>query len=73
MMAAENDVEAFFFAASGRVVKKESLGNLRAGYHPADLRWDGTGDDGNKVGSGIYLVHLKLKNKTLVQKIAVIR
>ena len=72
-LAAENDVEAFFFTASGKLVKKEALGNLRAGYHPADLRWNGTDDGGVKVGSGIYLVRLKLRDKTLIQKIAVIR
>ncbi|MBD3271106.1 MAG: hypothetical protein GF384_01045 [Elusimicrobia bacterium] len=42
-----------------------------AGIHR--IYWDGTDDKGNKVGSGIYLIHLKIGDYTEVKKIAVIK
>ncbi len=72
-LAEESEVEVYYFSAVGRFIKKESMGIQHAGYHPADLRWDGTDADGVKVGSGIYLLHMKVGSKTLSQKIAVIR
>lgn len=72
-LAKANEVEFYFFSSSGRLVRKETLGIRHAGYHPVDFKWDGTDDDGKRVGSGIYILHMKLSDKTLSQKIAVIR
>lgn len=72
-LAKEGDVVIYLFSSGGRLVKKMPLGFKRTGFHPADLQWDGTDDNGNKVGSGIYICQMKINKKTTSQKIAVIR
>ena len=37
------------------------------------IRWDGTKDGGSKVGSGIYLIHMKAGGYKKTKKIAVIK
>ncbi len=45
--------------------------NLRAGEH--NLTWDGTDDQGKRVGTGVYFYRLEANGKTLTRKLAVIR
>ncbi len=53
---------------SGDVVKQYNFGNIQKGKY--DITWDGTGDHGNKLPSGIYyyrlLVDDRQKTKTLI-------
>ena len=72
-LAKEGDVEVFFFTSSGRLVKKLSLGFKQTGLHPSALKWDGKDENGDLVGSGIYICQMKIKDRSIAQKIAVIK
>ena len=41
-------------------------------FHYA-VRWDGTGDDGRRVGAGVYFAELRVGTTRYVEKLTVVR
>ena len=56
---------------SGRIVRTLSVGHKEPGT--ITLRWDGKNDNGSPVASGIYYAVIKMGDKTVTRKLAVIR
>ena len=63
-------VEINIFSRQGRV-KGPIQGECVAGTN--SFSWDGRNEDGRKVASGIYLVKIKVGDKLLTKKVAVVR
>ena len=55
----------------GQPVRRLVHRDLPAGYH--QRIWDGTNDSGVAVSSGVYLVYLKDREATLIQRVALLR
>ncbi|MBK9736663.1 MAG: T9SS type A sorting domain-containing protein [Saprospiraceae bacterium] len=50
---------------SGKVVReitKEEIGPLRIGINRTEFKWDGTDEYGSKLGNGVYLYKVNLRN-----------
>lgn len=53
------------YSVSGQLVKEiteQDLGILKIGTHQTDYRWDGTDMYGNRLGNGVYLYQVIIKN-----------
>ena len=55
----------------GRRVRRLAHGMLEAGPHL--LEWDGNGDDGTPVGSGVYFVRMEAEGRSLSHKLVRVR
>jgi len=55
----------------GREIIKVLDEEKEAGFYP--IPWDGTDDDGRRVGSGIYIVCMEAGSYTETKKIAVVK
>ncbi len=55
----------------GRKVKRLAAGRMTAGAHT--LVWDGTGDDGRGVSSGLYFVRVSAGRRAAVKKVTLVR
>jgi flagellar hook assembly protein FlgD len=55
----------------GNTQKSICSGTLPAGKH--SLRWDGTGNEGNRLPSGIYFYRLTTEKQTIVKRMVLIR
>ncbi len=76
-LSSSTNVEIWIFNLAGELVKKLS-GEYGYGHWGVDekdqlLFWDGKNEDGEYVGSGIYLYRVETKNITVIKKMAVIR
>ncbi|MCD6507627.1 T9SS type A sorting domain-containing protein [Candidatus Poribacteria bacterium] len=59
---------------SGRVVRRLILGRLNAGYYvdkKRAIRWDGRNDQGEQVGSGVYIIELNVNGKRYLRRAVV--
>jgi hypothetical protein len=63
--------ELALFDAAGRRVRSLASGDLAAGEHA--IRWDGLGDAGTPVASGLLFLRLETGDRTLVQRMVVVR
>ncbi|MEO0269782.1 MAG: FlgD immunoglobulin-like domain containing protein, partial [candidate division WOR-3 bacterium] len=64
-------IELSFYDASGRKIRILEKGERGAGFY--SVKWDGKGDDGKELTSGVYFIVLKtengvLKNKLILEK-----
>ena len=55
----------------GQVVRAYDLSNAGPGYH--DIRWDGTNDEGFKVGAGVYLYQLQTREYMKTKKMVLLK
>jgi hypothetical protein len=55
----------------GQLVRTLASGNLTAGLHK--IVWEGTNDEGQNVGSGIYFTKFETTGKTLTQKMILMK
>ena len=55
----------------GRLIKAIPSASFDPGYHA--MQWDGTGQDGNPVSSGVCYVRMDVAGKRFVQKVIMIR
>ena len=62
-LARGGDVELKVYDANGRMVRELFAGHLEAG--PGFFTWDGRGDDGERLASGLYLARLGLDGESL--------
>ncbi|MDZ7316067.1 MAG: GEVED domain-containing protein [candidate division KSB1 bacterium] len=63
--------ELIIYDLLGHAVKTLFAGQLEAGEHSAE--WDATDQNGNPVGSGIYIYRLTAEGRTLTRRMIVIR
>jgi FtsP/CotA-like multicopper oxidase with cupredoxin domain len=68
-LATEGPVELELFNVAGQRVRRLASGTFPAGEHA--LRWDGTGDDGQALRSGVYFLHLRAAGASRTQKVTV--
>ena len=61
------DVYVAIYDIVGRLIKKLYEGHSDAGVH--HIFWDGTDEEGMKVGRGVYFLIIKTPDKTVVRKI----
>ncbi len=59
------------FDIRGRLVKDFRPGYLSAGYHA--FIWRGLDDRGQQASSGVYFAHMKVADKTLNQRLIMIK
>jgi hypothetical protein len=59
------------FDVLGRKVKRLLCGNLPSGFH--SIRWDGTDQAGEDVGSGIYFCRMTVGNATATKKLVLLK
>jgi hypothetical protein len=64
-------VEMGIYAPDGRLVRSFKTGAVNAGSHV--FRWDGLSGQGERIGSGVYVVRMKLGNRILGRNMLVIR
>jgi hypothetical protein len=64
-------VEIAIYDATGRRVRRLISGELAAGEHRAV--WDGRGDDGRAVGSGLYFARLRAQTATTSVKLMLVK
>ena len=59
------NVRVRIYSVSGNLVKEiteRDLGSLKIGTHVTDYKWDGTDMYGNKLGNGVYLYQVIIKD-----------
>ena len=59
------NVRIRIYSVSGSLVKEiteRELGNLKIGTHVTDYKWDGTDIYGNRLGNGVYLYQVTIKD-----------
>lgn len=59
------------YAVDGRLVRTLVSRRLDPGYH--EVRWDGTGDSGAPLASGVYLYRAEIGGATFAKKMALLR
>lgn len=64
-------LEFKIYDATGRIVKKISLNNLKIGKH--SIIWDGTDDNGKPVANGVYFLDADNGMQCEIKKIIIIR
>jgi len=70
--ASLRDVQVLVYDVAGREVRKLAVGNLSPGAH--QVLWDGCGNDGHRVASGIYLYRAAyLGGETSAKRLVVLR
>lgn len=58
------DMKIEIFSVSGRIVKTITRNINSPGYRVDDINWDGTDDFGDKIGRGVYIYRVSLKDET---------
>ncbi len=66
-----NEVNAGIFDVRGRLLKILFTGTKMAGKHT--LTWDGRGEDGNDLPTGIYYAQVRTSNWQKTIKLALVR
>ena len=64
------DVRLAVYDVRGRRVRTLINGPLAAGEH--EYAWDGRGENGDRVGPGIYFLHLATREQSLSRKVIVL-
>ena len=59
------------YTADGKLVQTIADSPMSEGYKT--LSWDGNDDNGNPVSSGVYFCRLKTGNRTLTQKMTLVK
>jgi hypothetical protein len=54
------EVDVKIFSLSGRLIKTIHQEVYTSGYKAGPIVWDGTGDDGSKIGSGMYIYYINV-------------
>jgi flagellar hook assembly protein FlgD len=65
------DVAITIYNTLGQMVKSFDFNQLPAGKH--DIIWDGRGDNGEEVASGIYFYRMTSKTFNKTRKMAVLK
>ena len=65
------EVSLRVYDVAGRLVRVLWSGVMEAGRHT--LTWDGTGDEGWKVGAGVYFLRLEQGGKRATRKVILVR
>ena len=60
----EYDIIVQIFTISGKLIKTLESRQLLTGYRSNAIEWDGRDDYGDKIGRGVYLYRLKVRNST---------
>jgi len=63
--------EARIYDVAGRLVRTLSEGTLPAGHQT--LHWDGRGQDGSRVGTGLYFLRVRIEDRKLESHVVMIR
>ncbi len=63
----QNDVKLMIFDINGKLVRNLSENTYNAGIH--NVRWDGRGNSGKVVASGIYIVRMNSGNRQFSHRI----
>ncbi|MHA1939977.1 MAG: FlgD immunoglobulin-like domain containing protein [Candidatus Thorarchaeota archaeon] len=66
-----NHVVVAIFNTRGQEIRRLADGNYEAGYH--SLNWNGMGNQGNPVASGVYLYQLRTPTFSHVRKMSLMR
>ncbi len=61
-----NNIELDIYNVKGEKIKTIFSGYLQSGYQ--SIKWNGTGDSGLPLSSGIYIISLKYNNKSINSK-----
>ncbi|MFQ6003325.1 MAG: hypothetical protein ACE5KJ_06220, partial [Candidatus Zixiibacteriota bacterium] len=78
-LSSNTTVDIWIFSTAGELVRKiPSRKEYKYGHYDVSKKyelpfWDGRNDEGEYVGSGIYLYLVKTKNTEVIKKMAVIR
>ena len=67
----DGNVDMKILDSRGREIKTLLTGHKSSGSYV--ITWNGKDDNGKKVGSGIYLIHLKTNRGSIIKKIAVVK
>ncbi len=59
------------YTVDGRLVRTLVSRNFDPGYH--EVRWDGRGESGTSLGSGVYLYRATIGTKSFARKMAILR
>jgi hypothetical protein len=70
-LASGGRVRLKVYDVAGRLVRVLLDERLSRGQH--EVRWDGRGEDGRPVGSGVYFYRLRAGGATMVQKTVILR
>jgi hypothetical protein len=57
------DVRVQIFTVSGKLVKTIEQQVLQEGYRSQPIPWDGTDDFGDRIGKGVYVYRLEVRNE----------
>jgi flagellar hook assembly protein FlgD len=57
------DVRIQVFTISGKLVKTLEQQVLQDGYRSRPIAWDGTDDFGDRIGKGVYVYRLEVRNE----------
>lgn len=57
------DVRIQVFTISGKLVKTIEQQVLQDGFRSSPIAWDGTDDYGDRIGKGVYVYHLEVRNE----------
>lgn len=57
------DVRLQIFTISGKLVKTIEQQVLQDGFRSNPIPWDGTDDFGDRIGKGVYVYHLEVRNE----------
>lgn len=66
-----SSVEVDIYSVDGRLVRTISPGELAAGVHA--FTWDGTSNEGVRLGQGVYLVRVITEEGTQTAKVSLVR
>lgn len=58
------DMKIEIFSVSGKIIKTITRNINSPGYRVDDINWDGTDDFGDKIGRGVYIYRISLKDET---------
>ena len=67
----ESEVKLLIYDLTGKLIKELIDGKKVVGNY--SVNWDGTNNDGNKVGAGVYLYKLRTDNFTLTRKMILLK
>ncbi|HND83166.1 MAG TPA: T9SS type A sorting domain-containing protein, partial [Chitinophagales bacterium] len=56
------DLKIEIFSVSGKIIKTITKNINSAGYRVDDVSWDGLDDYGDKIGKGVYIYRVSLKD-----------
>ena len=65
------EINLKIYNVRGQLVKTLVSGQLESGFH--SIAWDGLGNDGKRVASGLYIYRLQTSNHLFVKKMLFVK